>query len=338
LVGEGSTATILSATSSFTGADMIDMGEEAGGFDCEDNVPPNYPDCPGIVIQHLGLSGNGSVTGIVNCCAQELSRVTDVQITNVTVGLSISDKYAENSGPYSNLSMANVNTCISVEPTIANGPPPNTRGFHGLHCAVNSGSQPAIMVDTPSNSFEDISLSGSSSQDGIRIGYSAAAQGNVFYNIQGTGFANVIHIENGASGGTPSSPSNCPNNPSGNYVCDVSIFGISRSGGSGTIQNDLLGTSIPAISDSTVAMYVVGEEVQDKTTSTQNIGYSVLTTATASGNTPTWLVGGDAPTSTSSCAVGSLFSCTGNTSVCTLSGKSAGLWECIGGGTWKAIQ
>jgi hypothetical protein len=325
LVGEGPTATTIAAASGLTG-DMIDMGNESGSFGC-DTSPA---DCPGIVIEHLALNGNGSVNGIVNCCAQELSRVTDVLIENATTGLNISDKYAENSGPYSNLKILNVNTCLSIGPGATAGIP-NTRGVHGLNCSVNSGTTPAITIDSPNNTLEDITISGSTNQDGILIGSQAAAQSNTLYNVQGTGLKNVIHI----SGTTPSNASNCPNTKAN--VCDITMAAISNSGSTTTIQDDLISTT-QGIQDSTVALYVVGEAVQNIASgSTSNIGYSRFTTATVSGNTPTWLVGSTAPTS--SCAVGTLYSCTGTSTQCTSGSFTGTIWECVGGSTpWKKIQ
>ena len=73
---------------------MIDMGAETG-FPCSGTS--GTPDCPGIVIKHLSLTGNTNVNGIVNCCAQELSRVEDVAISGANVGLWLSDAYAYNS-------------------------------------------------------------------------------------------------------------------------------------------------------------------------------------------------------------------------------------------------
>jgi hypothetical protein len=47
----------------------------------------------------------------------------------------------------------------------------NSRGVHGLTCSVSSSatSEAAITIYGPSNTLEDISISGSSSQDGALI-------------------------------------------------------------------------------------------------------------------------------------------------------------------------
>jgi hypothetical protein len=323
LIGEGPNLTTIAASSTLSG-DMIDMGSETAG-----PAPycfTNNQDCPGIVIEDLGLQGNGSVNGIVNCCAQELSRVNDVFISNVATGLAVTDKYAENSGPYTNITMSNVNVCVSIE-TGSNGAP-ITRGVHGLTCAVNNTTSPAILIDSPNNSLEEISISvqGTSSQDGILIGSQAPAEGNVLLNIGGTGLKNVIHISNNPN--TPSQASNCPNSTN-LHVCDVTILGVTRSGGNTSIQDDLVSTS-QGIADANVAMYVVGEAVQAGSPAS-NIGYSRFTTSAA---VPTWLVGSVPPPTTGSCAVGDLYSCT-SSSACT----SGTIFECIAASNpWLKIQ
>jgi hypothetical protein len=190
---------------------------------------------------------------------------------------------------------------------------------------VNS-TTPAIMIDSPNNSLEDISILGNSSlPDGILIGSLAAAQGNVLFNISGnisgSGLKNVIHI----SGNTaPSGASNCPN--SSNYVCDLTILGVTNSGGTNTIQDDLINPT-QGIKDANLAMYIVGEPVQ---ATSLNVGYSRFTT---SASVPTWLVGSIPPANTGSCSVGDLYSCT--SSACS----SGTIFECIvANNPWLKIQ
>lgn len=318
LVGEGAGLTTITVAKGMSG-DMLDMGSELISV----NLPcfQTIQDCPSIVIEHLGLVGNGTVNGIVNCCGQEFSRVNDVSISSVNIGLNISDKYTENSGPYTNLSMTSVNTCLSIGPGTT-APIPDTRGVHGLKCSVTTLNSAAITIDAPNNSLEDISISGSSTQDGILIGSQGAAQSNVLFNISGSGLKNVIHI----SGNSPSPPgaSNCPN--ATNYVCDVTIMGVSHSSGNNSILDELVPSS--TIADAYVGMYVVGE-VQN------GIGYTRMTTSTS---IPTWLVGTLAP-SNASCSIGDLYSCTGSASQCTANSTTKTLWECVGGTShWKGIQ
>ncbi|MGA8490547.1 MAG: hypothetical protein WB711_09015, partial [Terriglobales bacterium] len=115
------------------------------------------------------------------------------------------------------------------------------------------------------------------------------------------------------------------------------IMGVTRSGGSKTVQDDLI-SATQGVQDSTLAMYAVGESVQDISQGTiSSIGYSRFTTATSGGNTPAWLVGAGAPSG--SCSVGALYSCTGNSTACTSSSGNAALWECVGGTTapWHKV-
>jgi hypothetical protein len=341
LIGQGPNSTVIAATSSFS--DMIEMGQE--------NPATNYPclvvknsnntwDCPGIVIEHLGLVGYGTGTsgtafGIVNCCAQELSRVNDVSISNVKTGLALTDQFAQNSGPYTNLTISGVNTCLSIGPAMSGNMMVNSRGVHGLTCSVIANNTPAITIDGPNNTLEDISISTSASGvDGIFIGSQKPAEGNTLFNIQGSGLKSVIHISGANVSNNVSGPQNCPYAiVSGSNivynVCDLTVFGVARSGGTNTIQDELTNTTIL---DSTLAMYTLGEIVLNSTNSnyTNSIGYSRFTTATASGNVAAWLVGSTDPSS--SCAVGTLYSCTS-------SSCAGALYECVGGSTnWTKIK
>ncbi len=82
----------------------------------------------------------------------------------------------------------------------------------------------------------------------------------------------------------------------------------------------------------TLGVYILGEPVP---VGSGTSGYSRSTTS-ISANAPTWFVGASAPTG--SCGVGGLYSCTGSTSACTISGKQATVWRCLGGGTWGVIK
>jgi hypothetical protein len=132
----------------------------------------------------------------------------------------------------------------------------------------------------------------------------------------------VVHISSNASTTTPS---NCPQLNSGqpkNDVCDLTLLGISGSEVTSTIRDDLTNPTTPNIvTDPTVGMYVVGEQVSSAGTF---LGYSRFTT---SRSVPTWLVGSNDP-SGDSCTTGSLYSKT--------SGAYA-LWGCKGG-TWIDIN
>jgi hypothetical protein len=335
LIGQGPNSTVIVLASGFGSPDMIEMGSELTPMPCY----TSSNDCSGIVIEHLGIIGNLNEEGIVNCCAQELSRVNDVSISTVTTGLALSDRFAENSGPYTNLTISGVNTCLAIGPALntgLTGPMVNSRGVRGLQCSVNSTNTPAITIDGPNNSLEDISISTSATGvDGILIGSKGPAEGNTLLNIRGSGLKNVIHISNANNNGNGSGvsgPQNCPYTYSAQpphtgtvyYVCDLTIFGVARSSGTSSVQDDLTGTTI---TDSTLAMYTLGEIVGNNNTP---FGYSRFTTA-ASGNTNAtpWLVGAIAPSG--NCAVGTLYSCT--SSSCPFS-----LYQCLGGSTWTKIQ
>jgi len=340
VIGEGPNSTTIVA--SFSG-DMIDMGlgNSTQSPPCSSGNPPW--NCQAIVVEHLGLNGNSTATyGIVNCCAQELSRVNDVFIQNVATGLSLNDSFAQNSGPYTNISMSNVGQCVTMEPGQeqgSNGASAATRGIHGLTCVTNGKStNPAIVVDTANNTFDDVYIQGGASspmQDGISIGVNpgelsgVAAQGNILSNIQGVNLINVVHIGGGSQ--APSGSSNCPN--SSTYACDVNVFAVSGSGVTRTIEDDLYapGGSNTYITDANVGMYVLGELVAGGAgNGTASIGYSRVTT---SPSVPTWFVGPSSPLQSHSCTIGDLFSTTSTST-------NFSLWECVGtsGMPWLGVK
>jgi len=334
LVGEGPNTTIIRAGSSLSsGSDIIDVGSEVPSDYCGSTVG----DCPAIVIEHLGINvGGPSILGkgIVNCCAQELSRVNDVAISNVATGLALTDISAENSGPYTNLLISNVSKCLSIGPatTIIQPYAPtmiNSRGVHGLTCLPVASSTAAITIDGPNNTLEDVTIIGlSKATDGILIGSQGVASGNTLVNVSGKMLNYVIHIKNPT---ITNAPLNCPSSSStGPYftVCDLTMFGVAGTNMNGTIKDDLTGS---LVSDSTVAMYTLGEIVVSGSGPT-NIGYSRYTTATVAGTATTpWLVGTSSPVGTT-CTVGALYSCTGTSSSCP-----SALYECGGNKGWLKV-
>jgi hypothetical protein len=323
IVGEGPQVTTIHATGI---QDIVEMGA-ASGLSCSGNSQI-APDCPGIVIEHLGLSGSAT-NGIVNCCSQERSQVRDVSISGVGTGFYISDKYAENPGPYSDITMSGVGMCLKIGP--GSSPQlPNTRVIQGLRCTATSS--PAIMIDSPNNRLEDISISGPSG-DGILIGMNGPAPDNQLLNIRSTGFANAIHISSNTNG---SFLPGCPyvGSTASDNGCDLTIASVSRIGGTTTILDSL---SNATIQDSNVGLYILGEEVLNSNGGTNSkIGYTRFTTAkvnaTSTPPIPAWLVGSVQPSGV--CETGSLYSCTGSCS-------SGTVWECLGAGTsssWRPIQ
>jgi hypothetical protein len=116
--------------------------------------------------------------------------VNDVAFTRITgIGLEVTNITAADSGPYSNLTMSNTSTCLQI--SAGNAPLPllyTTRGVHGLTCSLSTTSPgPAISLDAPNNSLEDISIIGTSTstQEGIVIGANGPAEDNVLFNIRG---------------------------------------------------------------------------------------------------------------------------------------------------------
>lgn len=314
LVGEGSGVTILQATSAF--GDMIDMGNPTL---CPQS---SFNDCPAIAIEHLGLNGGSfNVNGIVNKNGQELSYVQDVAFTSIG-GTALSlNQYSNNSGPYSNLTMSSVGSCVSINGSVG------TRGIHGLNCST-SGTATAIDVEGSNNSLEDISLTGNAGADGILVGYSATAHNNVLFNIRGGGFSNLIHISNKSASGQNQCPGQYVtyNNTTTAYnACDITIMGVTNGSGN-TIYDQVGGVTL---TDSNLGMYILGEPVQYGKTNNNDtfLGNSHFTT---SPNWPTWVVGASQPGS--SCQyVGSLFSVTGT------SATPPTLLECESSG-WATVK
>jgi hypothetical protein len=284
-------------------------------------------DCPAVKVEHLGLDGNSingvNVNGIFNNMSQELSVVDDVSLFNIagtglliqgTAGTQVPS--AQNSGPYSNIYFKGPGKCVEINAT------PNTRGIHGLTCisTATSSSAALITVDGNNNTIEDVYIQGGpgSSQDGILLGSLGGAQGNVLFNVTGVGLGNVIELS--------ATKSNNVYN-----LDDVTILGVTNSGSSTTIKDDLPGAA--NITDAKLGMYVLGEAVVQGASNI--IGYSRFTTSTNA----TWIVGPNAPTG--SCGVGSLYSCTSTVSACTQSVTFATLWGCggaLGQSAWYAIK
>jgi hypothetical protein len=340
VIGEGPGLTVVEAcntnisvcSGAFTGSEMIDMGSTSV---CILN------DCNDVTVERLSLDGNGvsglNINGIVNQYSQELSSVRDVGFSDFAggfgsstgTGLIIKGVLAQNSGPYSDLTMTNVGTCVALEP----GPfpsvsgsfsPPQTRGIHGINCvAASSTTSAGIYVDTCNNTIEDVALSGF--PDGILLGSLSTAYNNVLMNISGSAGSHLVHLSN-ATGQL-----SCPVPPaaagyyssSASNVSDVTILGVSKSGSSTTIQDDLTNT---ALSDPHVGMYVVGGAFFHSGTTTD---YSRFTT---SQSLPTWRIGSGSPTGVT-CATGSLYSqTTGGSS------PPSTIWECEASSNWVPVQ
>jgi hypothetical protein len=351
IIGEGPGTTILQANftgcSQSTPCDMVDMGSinNYSAYNCSN--PSMVVDCPGITIEHLGLNGNNqsNVNGIANTTAQELSYVDDVAFSNIPgtalsllsiPGGSQNGGNSQNSGPYSNLTMSNVGTCVTINAAV--GIPFGTRGIHGLTCSTSTSSGAAIYLYGPGNSLEDVSLTGSNTY-GILIGTpnaTNAAQNNVLFNIRGTGFTNLIYISNFSS--TNSNQTNCPakfnpamGTPPVYNVCNITIMGVTNGTSGSTTINDLV--SGATLTDSNLGMYILGEPVQSGSASNHTndtfLGNSHFTTSL---KFPTWLVGSTQASGLACPSAGSLYSVT--------SGAAPTLLECDSSGSlgWQPVK
>jgi hypothetical protein len=314
IVGEGPALTTLqvcppgtgSCTGGFTSGDMIDMGAHSSQV-C--NQVASLWDCQGVVVEHLGLNGNAqNVNGIVNLGAEELSRVDDVWMSNTGSGNGLSiTQSGTNSGPYTKIYYSGAGTCARIGPGSGETRgPTDTRGIHGLTCVMTGGSSSAaIYVDTTGSTLEDVYISGSSpAQDGVLLGANAAAPDNTLLNVGGTGLSSVVHIS------------------SANATSDIALLGVtylSPEPSSYTIKDDFsfsgAGGGLSSTTDPYVGMYILGDAVQGNG---GVVGYSRFTT---SQSVPAWIVGTNAPTS-SSCPVGSLYS------ESSASNDSTTLWAC----------
>lgn len=330
VVGEGFGATTLMASSSFSddgsGA-MIEMGTAT--------MCGSILDCSGVSIENLTLDRNNVTAvkyGILNQYAQELAYVRDVSITSVAgtgvgfTGLSLQNATSANSGVYWDLEISNVSTCLSISGTY------DTRGVHGLNCALSSyGSGPGISIDSPNNSLEDIYISGDTSQEGIVIGANGGAPNNFLFNIGGKGLGNLIHISNQQN--TLQPPVCTPFNSAGTgveyNVCNTTILAVSKQSGTNTIVDDLdleSGGTSTILTDPVIGMYTVGESIQ---AGSNSIGYSRFTTGSGvSASTPTWIVGTASPSSCTGIAPGSIYSLT--------SGSGSTIYVCSAG-SWTPI-
>jgi hypothetical protein len=186
--------------------------------------------------------------------------------------------------------------------------------WFALSCISESESNnanAAVLLDASNNSIEDVRIAGF--YDGIRVGANATAQSNVLFNIIGDTKAgtlprpiNIIHIFNT------------------NTVTDLSIIGANNAGGSSatiTINDAMTGTSI---TDTSVAIYALGEL-------SASGGYSRFTTSQSAATWVSSSTGGPSTSCTSS-AGGSLYSYSNST------GSGYVLWVCpAGGGAWKHV-
>jgi hypothetical protein len=289
----------ITGCSNFTGA-LVAMGSVSTSF-CPSNV------CNGISVEDLWLDGQGqNVVGIANSFASEGSYVKHVTLNQlVGAGLSITAPSgagsAQNSGPYQDITVAPGSgaTTGTICARILNV---STRGIHGMSCINTSSTIPtvAITLDASNNSIEDVTVQGF--QNGVRLGANASAQNDLLKNISGgTSVTDVVFLTN----------------VTGHTVSDITMLGIGNGGSATHTIQDSRTTPTTTISDATVAMYVLGEQL---TGGSSNIGFSRFTT---SPSVPTWSNGSGSPSNTVTCKLGALYSNTGGKS-----GSSNTWWVC----------
>jgi hypothetical protein len=333
----------LTAASSFTGTDLIDMGSTS--------CPTSG--CSGVAVEHLFLNGAGQgLNGIVNNWSQTQSYVNDVHMINISLtGLKI---LAPNSGPYSNVyfGAADVSTCnggVGGTCPICVDIEAQTRGLHGITCvgtpAVNgsgTGSpegDAAIYINASNNTVEDVHLE--AFWDGIEIGdVNSGVVGNVVVaDVVGGGDSNYGYLTNMVHicGPGPATQFGRCNYYQGT-VSDVTILQTTDLSPAATtsIVDDTAGTWIGCVSNcpspnSLAGTYALGEPIAG--------GFSrfstspISTAATMGSTTATWAAGnvGSTGIANEPCTVpGALYSNTGggvgtSVYVCTYSGSSL-LW------------
>lgn len=310
--------------------------------------------CQGIAIQDVALLSWSSATvaelgGIDNEFAGEFSYVNDV-VVNGSSGVGLDGTAlkvgagAANSGPYTNINYGPGTNCSGLTCSYAVcvqllAP---TRGVHGMTCTATGSATnatpaaAAIELDSNNNSIEDVHFEGF--YDGIVVGDSASAAGNVVINANG-GYGsgpirNIVHICNGSA-----PPSACGSTTG--LAKDLTVLGVGV-GGNGSplfhsyaIRDDVTGTIIDDSTSSgisgegTVGVYVLGETVQN--------GHSRFTTSpvtSGSGSTnpspnpsPVWATGAASPTG--SCPTGAVYSNTSGTATTTLYVCISSMWTPI---------
>jgi hypothetical protein len=287
--------------------------------------------CFHITVEDLALNGGGqSIDGILNMDSQELTYAKRVSFFNFAgVGLQVGapcngvntcEYYAQgqNSGPYEQIYYSGSGTCAQIYGA-------GIRGIHGITCVGSSSPAAGILLDSSSNTLEDVTLSGF--KDGIKIGSLSTSSptqseswNDALINIHGSAINNLIHIC-GSQVTQPCLPASTP------APQDLNLLSVSSTGGT-TIQDDVTNTPL---TDSHVGIYALGEPQATLATGTGNSRF------TTSSNLPSWFVGtaqlGSGITSLTcpAAAQGSIYTAT------TGSAANGTLWGCVGG-FWTFIQ
>lgn len=292
--------TIIQAKGGFSG-NMIQMGPSAtGALNLCSTQPLGF--CTGVAIENLALQGgtNGAnVSGILNGQSQDMSYVHRVSMYQIgMVGLKVQNN-AQNSGPYSEITFDNGG--LGSSSTECAELDVSTRGIRGLVCnAENITSAVAVNLNSSNNFVKDVQVQGFKEGIQVQSGVSSAALFNI---TGGSGVTDVVHLASSTT------------------TRDISIMGVSTNGSMNSILDEVTLTSTQPISDSSVALYVLGESTS---IGNAHVGYSRFTTST-NPNVATWGAGTSIPSGI--CAnKGSLFSATGGT---------GDLYVC--NGSWQAF-
>jgi len=311
IVGEGTDVTVLSASS----GTALQMGLSSGS-------------ATGVGIEDLTINlGSGGGTAIENLSAADLSYVRRVNIIASsinTTGLQI-DSNAKNSGPYTEISFSGPNSgsptgnyfCVYIA---ASGVT-----VKGITCGGSGTNNfnSAITINSYNDVVEDVTIT-PEYETGVVMLSNSDVGNNAVVNVTGASAGTVVICPTGLVGAAAA----CALSSGDSSPMDISLLGIST----GTTGTFSILDGVPGVylSDSYVAMYILGEAVTvNSTTGVQ--GYARFTT---SPNTITWGAGSGVPTTNCSSTTntkGSLFS---NTST-----SGSALYVCTGTGTdgWYAI-
>jgi hypothetical protein len=329
LVGEGDNdpysstpGTTIQVSGSFTApGSMIQFASASGAS--------------GISVERLTLDGKGlGINGIVNQYAggSNTSAGSNTYVDHVTlyrllgVGLQVAGS-ANNSGPYTNItfdtgSATGLSTTVCAQITGLSA----THGVRSLSCTATGYPTAAVLLDSSNNLIKDVTVAGFYS--GVQVGANAVAEGNVLMNVVGNTSnkcyptcptpVETVHISGNMTGGNPN-------------VTDLSIMGVTngKQGGTYSIRDDLTSTDL---TDTYVAMYVLGRQVVNGTTL---VGYSRYST---SPNAVGWSFGNNYPQG--SCVSGSLYSCIPTSTGANCKNPNniqTAVWGCSGS-AWKSIM
>lgn len=312
----------------FSDTEMIDMGYNGTptGYPSTPAPCPTSNICTGVAIDGLTLDGSGlDIGGIVNTNSEALSYANQLTIREVlgtsTTPVAALTSSAPGVSRYTNIQSGsggftdNTTTeCVAFSQSSGLG------GVHGMTC---TGSNPApsvaVFLDASSNSLEDLHF------EGFGDGVLAAGVGNLLLNVEAAtssiGPGTYAAYLCGSSSGSP-----CPT--SGVNATDTVVLGLSSGGIStkpNTLRDDVTGTTLLNSTDSSLAMYVLGEADPSSSTSS-------FSRFSSSPRLPTFGAGDGTP-GTSCSSPGSVYSNWG----ATYTGLANTIWVCVGT-AWTALK